>query len=128
MYNGINYTNNTQYNYTNNFPNQSYFSQQNQINIDTLYRSNSNLTNNANDSNKNNLSDYNCNQPASRKKKPGNKKKVTFNEHVIIINVDSYKEYNKIYDDINIDTLFNNDFNNKPNIVINKKKDKCECI
>ena len=127
MLNGINYSNNTQYNYTNNYPNQNYFEQQNQNLLNAMYRNHSNLSTNSYSSNKYKLT---YTEPTPRKKKSGKKKTVKFNEQVNIIQVQSYKEYNKIDDDINIDTFFNNDYyNNKPNININKKKgDKCECL
>ena len=45
---------------------------------------------------------------------------VTFNDKVSVIKVESYKEFNKIDDDINIDNILNNEYNYK----LNTKKDK----
>ena len=127
MLNGINYSNNTQYNYTNNYPNQNYFEQQNQNLLNAMYRNHSNLSTNSYSSNKYKLT---YTEPTPRKKKSGKKKTVKFNEQVNIIQVQSYKEYNKLDDDINLENLLNNDTNKqKQHFNINKKKgDNCECI
>ena len=132
MFYGNNYSNNTQYNYnyTKKFPNQNYISQFYNNNLNSIYN-NSNFINNASYSNKHKLNNsYKDNQTVPPKKKRTINKKVTFNQHVKVIKVQSYKEYNKLDDDINLENLFNNDTNKqKQTFNIDKKKgDRCECV
>ena len=124
----MNYTNNNnnQYNYTNNYPNQNYFNQINQNNLKAMYRNSSNFSNSSSNNNSNNK--YKLKYVEINNKKPNRpKKKVKFNGNVTIIKVESYKEYNKIDEDINLDNIFNS-VGPKQAININKKKgDNCEC-
>ena len=123
----MNYTNNNnnQYNYTNNYQNQNYFSQINQNNLKAMYRNSSNFSNSSNNNSNNK---YKLKYVEINNKNPNRpKKKVKFNGNVTIIKVESYKEYNKIDEDINLDNIFNS-VGPKQAININKKKgDNCEC-
>ena len=126
MFFGNNYSNNTQYNYINKFPNQNYLTQSTNNNLKLKYI---NSNNNKFSSNKYKLNNS-YNQTAPPRKKRVNKKNVSFNQNIMVIKVQSYKEYNKLDDDINLENILNNDVNKqKPSININKKKgDNCECI
>ena len=128
MLSGFDYSNNNNYNATNSNPN--YISQRNQNNLQAMYRDSSNFSNGIYNSNKNKFVYYdNSQQPESdKKKKNGKNKTVRFNDKVSVIKVQSYKEYNKIDDDINIDNILNNDYNYKQNTKKDKKKgNSCEC-
>ena len=131
MFYGNNYENNTQNNYTNKYPNQNYLSQSFNNNLQSIYINNSNFSTNESFSNNYKLNNsYISNQTVPQRKKNANKKKVTFNQNVMVIKVQSYKEYNKLDDDINLENLLNSDANKqKINFNIDKKKgDRCECF
>ena len=128
MLSGFNYSSNNSYNVTNSNPN--YISEYNQNKLKAMYRDGSNFSNGTYNSNKNKFVYYdNGKQPGSdQKKKNGKNKTVKFNDKVSVIKVQSYKEYNKIDDDINIDNILNNDYNYKQNTKKDKKKgNSCEC-
>ena len=125
MFYNLNYTNNQQCTNNNQIINNN--NQLNQINMNPYYISNCNNNNN------NYYTQYQFNnnnfQPIVKFKKNKTKNKaVKFNENISIVNVPSFKEYNKLdEDDINLNN--NNDFNNKKiNINGKKKGDNCECI
>ena len=66
-------------------------------------------------------------KPAIRKKK-GNTKKVKFNNKVCVINVECYKEFNKIDDNAYLNDFFNDKINNSAQDKTNAQKTKnCEC-
>ena len=127
MLSGFNYSSNNSYNVTNSNPN--YISEYNQNKLKAMYRDGSNFSNSTYNSNKNKFVYYdNGQQPGSdQKKKNGKNKTVKFNDKVSVIKVQSYKEYNKIDDDINIDNILNNDYNYKQNTKNKKKGNSCEC-
>ena len=128
MLSGFNYSSNNSYNVTNSNPN--YISEYNQNKLKAMYRDDSNFSNGTYNSNKNKFVYYdNGQQPGSdQKKKNGKNKTVKFNDKVSVIKVQSYKEYNKIDDDINIDNILNNNYNYKQNTKKDKKKgNSCEC-
>ena len=113
---------NGQYNYTKKFQNQNYFSAKHQSDLSSMYRTNSTYSNIS----KTPKMEYEGDYFQPKNKHSGNKKKVKFNEKVIIIPVESYKEYNKIEDDININKYI--DGINRQNVNQKKpKSDKCEC-
>ena len=123
------------YNYTNN--NQQYVNINNMNNYNQLNQINMkpyNICNNVCNGNINYYTQYQYNsnnnfQPIAKIK--SNKKKnksVKFNDKVNIINVQSFKEYNKIDgDDVNIEYSYN-DVNDKKIKIDKKKADNCECI
>ena len=128
MLSGFDYSNNNNYNISNS--NQNYIIQHNQNNLQSMYRNSSNFSNNTNISNKNKFVYYeNSKQPENNNiiKKNGKNKTVKFNETVSVIKVESYKKYNKIDDEINIDNILNNDYNYKQNGKSQKKEKNCEC-
>ena len=128
MLSGFDYSNNNNYNISNSNPN--YIIQYNQNNLQSMYRNSNNFSNNTNISNKNTFVYYeNTQQPENNNiiKKNGKNKTVKFNEAVGVIEVESYKKYNKIDDDINIDNILNNDYNYKQNGKSKKKEKNCEC-
>ena len=128
MLSGFNYSNDSNYNITNSNPN--YIIQHNQNNLNSMYRNSSNFSNSTTNSNKNKFVYYDNDQQTGNimKKKNVKNKTVKFNEKVSVIKVESYKEYNKIEDEINIDNILNNNNNYKPNRDKNNKKgDSCEC-
>ncbi len=120
----MNYTNNN--NQFNNYQNENYFNQKTQNNLQAMYRNSSNFSNNTSYSNNKYKLHY-SNADNYQKKRNGKQKSVKFNEKVNIIKIESYKQYNKIDDDINLDNIINN--GHKQRINIDKKKgDNCECI
>ena len=128
MLSGFDYSNNNNYNISNSNPN--YIIQHNQNNLQSMYRNSSNFSNNTNISNKNTFVYYeNTQQPENNNiiKKNGKNKTVKFNEAVGVIEVESYKKYNKIDYDINIDNILNNDYNYKQNGKSQRKEKNCEC-
>ena len=128
MLSGFDYSNNNNYNISNS--NQNYIIQHNQNNLQSMYRNSSNFSNNTNISNKNKFVYYeNTKQPENNNiiKKNGKNKTVKFNETVSVIKVESYKKYNKIDDEINIDNILNNDYNYKQNGKSQRKEKNCEC-
>ena len=128
MLSGFDYSNNNNYRISNSNPN--YIIQDNQNNLQSMYRNSSNFSNNTNISNKNTFVYYeNTQQPENNNiiKKNGKNKTVKFNEAVSVIKVESYKKYNKIDYDINIDNILNNDYNYKQNGKSQRKEKNCEC-
>ena len=128
MFSGFDYSNNNNYNISNSNPN--YIIQYNQNNLQSKYRNSNNFSNNTNISNKNTFVYYeNTQQPENNNiiKKNGKNKTVKFNEAVSVIKVESYKKYNKIDYDINIDNILNNDYNYNQNGKSKKKEKNCEC-
>ena len=128
MLSGFDYSNNNNYNISNSNPN--YIIQYNQNNLQSKYRNSNNFSNNTNISNKNTFVYYeNTQQPENNNiiKKNGKNKTVKFNEAVSVIKVESYKKYNKIDYDINIDNILNNDYNYKQNGKSQRKEKNCEC-
>ena len=81
----------------------------------------------------NNNENYNNNfTPISfNKKKKVNKKKVKFNDKVCVIKIESYKEFNKIDDNPNLNKVYNNNYNTYYNNNDQNKSDQktknCEC-
>ena len=127
-YNYSNFTNPQQYTtYGNNLTSKMYNSNpQNKLVQNKLINQNNNnkyLVNN-------NKIGHNSNfvpKPVIRKKK-GNIKKVKFNNKVCVINVECYKEFNKIDDNAYLNDFFNDKINNSTQDKSYAQKTKnCEC-
>ena len=134
MISGFNYSNNNNYNISNSNPN--YIIQHNQNDLKAMYRDGSTFSNSTINTNKNKFVYYdydlyprnNINNINNINKKNGKHKTVKFDDKIKVIKVESYKKYNKIDDEINIDNILNNDYNYKQNGNKGKKKgDSCEC-
>ena len=91
---------------------------------------NINNNNNTYGYNNKNYNTYNFQPSSAQKKRSGKMKRVKFNEKVCVINVESYKEYNKIDDDICVEDLYKRNFNDNYSKIPknnNKKEKDCEC-
>ena len=134
-YNYSNFTNPQQYtNYGKNIPMKIYKSNSQNIMAQKMiknYNSNSNRIT----TNNNKVYNNNFNTITAKRQKKSNKKKVKFNDKVCVINVESYKEYNKIDDNDFLNNLYNANNNiyntNNVNSVQHqsnaKKANNCEC-
>ena len=117
---GINYSNNSQYNQYN--TNQNYFNKDVQNTLNSMYRSDSNFSN----INKTQKMVYNGNYFEKKKNNKNKGKKVKIREGVEIIDVESYKEYNKI-DEEEFNANYGFVDNRKDYSNSKKKNDNCEC-
>ena len=135
-YNYSNFTNPQQYtNYGKYLPLKIYKSNSQNIMAEKKIKNNSD---NSNSQSTNNNKIYNNNNNTTitaKRKKKSNNKKVKFNDKVCVINVESYKEYNKIDDNDFLNNLYkannNNYITNNNNSVQHqgnaKKTNNCEC-